>query len=71
MYKMANEVIKLIDKIMKNWRVELIVEGKNLAKGKTQRGIFQGDVLLPLLFIMVMMLLNHILRKCTGRYKLT
>ena len=38
---------------------------------KIQRVIFQGDALSPLLFVIAMMLLNHILTKCTGGYKLT
>ena len=37
---------------------------------KIQRGIFQGDALSSLLFIIAMMSLNHILRKCTAGYNL-
>ena len=56
---------------MRAWRVELTAEGESLAETKTQSGIFQGDALSPLLFIIAMMLLNHILRKSTVGYKLT
>ena len=45
--------------------------GKSFAGVKTQKGIFQGDVVSRLLFVIPMMLLNHVLRKCTGEYKLT
>ena len=38
---------------------------------KIQRGIFQGDTLSPLLFVIAMMPFNHIHDKCTGGYKLT
>ena len=56
---------------MKNWRVELTAGEKSLAETKIQRGIFQGDALSPLLFIIAKMPLNHILRKCTAGYKLS
>ena len=71
MYKISNETIYFIEKTMKNWRVELTAGGKSLAETKMQRGIFQWDALSPLLFIIAMMPLNHILRKCTVEYKLS
>ena len=52
-------------------RVELTAGGRRLAEGKIQRDIFQGDAQPPLLFIIAMMPLNHILRKCTVGYKLS
>ena len=70
MYKILDEVINFIDKTMKTWRIELTAGERKLAEAKIQRGIFQGDALSPLLFIIAMMSLNHILRKCTCRYKL-
>ena len=45
--------------------------GRSLAETNIQRGIFQGDALSPLLFIIAMMPLNHILRKCTAGCKLS
>ena len=56
---------------MKTWIVELTAGGKSLAETKIQRGIFQRDAQSPLLFIIAMMPLNHILRKCTAGYKLS
>ena len=56
---------------MKTWRVELTAGGRRIAETKIQRGIFQGDALSPLLFIIPMMSLNHILRKCAAGYKLS
>ena len=41
---------------------------KSLAEAKIQRGIFQGEALSPLLFLIIMMSLNHILRNCTSGY---
>ena len=66
MYKISDEVINFIDKTMKTWRVELTA-GRRLAEAKIERGIFQGDALSPLRFIIAMMPL----RKCTAGYKLS
>ena len=61
------QIIMII--IMKTWRVELTAGERSLAEAKIQRDIFQ-DALSPWLFIIDMMPLNHILRKCTAGYKL-
>ena len=71
MYKISNEIINFIEKTMKTWKVELTAGRRRLAEAKVQRGIFQGDALSPLLFIIAMMPVNHILRKCTAGYKLS
>ena len=71
MYKISHEVINFIEKTMKTWRVELTAEERSVAESNIQRGIFQGDALSPLLFIIAMILLNYILRKCTAAYKLS
>ena len=54
----------------KNLAMELTAGGKGLVETKIQRGVFPGDALSPLLFIIAMMPLNHILNKCTAGYKL-
>ena len=54
---------------MKNWRVELTAGGKS--EVKIPRGIFQEDALSPLLFVIAMMPLSCISRKCTGGYNFT
>ena len=51
-------------------RVELTAGGKRLTEVKIQREIFQVDVISLLLFIIAMIPLNPILKKCTGGYKL-
>ena len=57
---------------MKTWKVELTGGGeKSLAEAKIQIDIFQEDALSPLLFIIVMMSLNHLCIKCTAGFKLS
>ena len=55
MYKIVDKFIDFIEKTMKSRKVELLAGGKNLAETKIKRGIFQGDALSPLLFIIAMM----------------
>ena len=54
MYKISNNVIKIIIKAMKNKKVKLTVGEKN----EIQRSIFQGDSVLPFLFVISMIALN-------------
>ena len=69
MYMISEEIINFDKDPMKIWRVGLTEGKKNLAK--IQRGIFQGDTLSPLLSVIVMMPLNHMLRKFITGYKLS
>ena len=69
MYKISDKVINFIEETMKTWWVELPAGGSSFAEAKIQRGIFEGDAISPLRFIIAMMALNHILRKCTAGYK--
>ena len=70
MYKLPDQVVQFIKENMETWRGELTAGGKRLVEVKIQRGLFQGDSLSPLLFVIAMMPLNYILRKCTARHKL-
>ena len=71
MYKISDEIINFIEKTMKTWRVELTTGGQSLIETKIKKTIFQGGTLSQLLFMIAMMPLNHILGKCTARYKFT
>ena len=71
MYKISHEVINFIEKTIQTWRVELTAGGRSLAETKIQRGIFQGDDLSPLQFIIAMMSLKPIHIKCTAGYKVS
>ena len=64
------KIINFTEKNMENKIVKLTVGGKSFIDMKILRRIFQGHALSPLLFVMVMMPLNHIFRKFTDGYKL-
>ena len=56
---------------METWKVELTLGAKSLREVKIWRDMFQGDALSPLLFVIAMMPLKYIFRKCTTGYKLS
>ena len=63
--------MNFIEQTMKIWKVELTAGGRSIAETKIQKSIFQRDATSALQFIIAMMPLNHILRKCTAGYKLS
>ena len=56
---------------METRRMELRAGRKSLTEVKIQIGIFHGDKSSPLLFVIAMMLLNPIHRKCSAGYELS
>ena len=66
----ANNVVEFIARSMKTWNVELMSCGKFLAKVNIRRGIFRGDCLSPLLFVICMFPLTEILRQVQLGYTL-
>ena len=61
MMGVADNVRLLLGDSMKEWRTELTADGKSLGVVDIKRGIFQGDSLSPLLFVMIMAPLSMIL----------
>ena len=53
---------------MKNWATELTSCGENLGKVDIKRGIFQGDSLSQLLFVICMIPLTKVLQKIKAGY---
>ena len=54
MLRVAGNVRGLLEESMGKWRTELTTGGEVLGTVDIKRGIFQGDSLSPLLFVMVM-----------------
>ena len=50
----ADNIIKFLERSMKSWNVNLSSGREFLANVKVKRGIFKGDSLSPLLFVVCM-----------------
>ena len=70
MVNVADNVIEMLKRSMNNWNVNLTSSGDFLGNVNIKRGIFQGDSLSPLLFVVCMIPLSRILRKVKVRYTL-
>ena len=70
MFAIAENVKKFLIDSMKTWKTKLRSSGERLGVIHIRRGIFQGDSLSPLLFVLSMIPLTLILRKATAGYDL-
>ena len=68
MFGIANNIKEFLNDSMQSWRTELTSCGRVLGRIKINRGIFQGDSLSPLLFVLCMILLSMVLRKVKAGY---
>ena len=55
---------------MKTWRTTLTAGGNCLSEVSIKRGIFQGDSLSPLLFVVALMPLSLVSRKVSAGYEM-
>ena len=62
--KISEHVVSFITRAMENWRIELAAGEQTQEEVKTQRSFFREDSLSPLLFVIALMPLNYIWRKC-------
>ena len=67
----SDNIQLFLEKTMKTWRVELTCANQQLGEVNIKRGIFQGDALSPLLFVVAMIPLTHVLRKIKSGYEFT
>ena len=69
MFRIAENLRKFLQKIMQQWRLSLTTNGEDLGQVNMKWGIFQGDSLLALLFVLSIVPLPLILKKVNGCYK--
>ena len=65
----AENIRDLLKRTMSNWKTVLTSSGQELGEVGIRRGIFQGDTLSPLLFVVAMIPLSYLLNKETMGYK--
>ena len=68
MLKISDNIKKFIRGNMEKWKTILENGNQQLGEVHIRRGIFQGDSLSPLMFVMAMMPLTNILRKLNQGY---
>ena len=64
----AENIRSLLENSMNSWRAELTSNGQSLGTVPIKRGIFQGDSLFSLLFVVTMIPLTLILTTCEAGY---
>ena len=70
LFGVASNVKNLLFKSMEQWRTELYSMSTPIGEVKINRGIFQGDALSPLLFVISLIPLSLLLRKTKYGYDL-
>ena len=68
MFGVAENVRKFLEKSMTKWQLSLTSNGKDLGDVNVKRGIFQGDSLSSLLFVVSMIPMTIVLRKAKAGY---
>ena len=69
MFGIAENLRTFLPKSMQQWRLSLTTNSEDLGEVNVRRGIFQGDSVLPLLFVLSMLPLSLILKKVNACYK--
>ena len=69
MFRIAENLRTFLQKSMQQWMLSLTANGEDLGEINVKGGIFQGDSLPPLLFVLSMVPLSLILKKVNACYK--
>jgi hypothetical protein len=70
MYKVSEVLVKFLSESMKKWNLWLFCRNTKLCNITVKRGIFQGDSLSPLLFIMSLFPLSEVVLKKSWGYQI-
>ena len=69
MFGIAENIRKFVENSMKNRKLRLASNGLDLCEIDVNRGIFQGDSLSPLIFVIFMIPLSILFRKVKASYE--
>ena len=69
LFGVAENIKSLLVHSMKNWKEMLCSGNSELGEIEIKRGIFQGDSLSPLMFVLALIPLSLILRKAKAAYE--
>ena len=69
LFGVAENIKSLLVNSMEKWKVMLCSGNSELGEVEIKRGIFQGDSLSPLMFVLALIPLNLILRKAKTAYE--
>ena len=69
MFRVAENVSTYLERSVNHWKLYLTSSGKVLGDVHEMRGIFQGDSLSPLLFVLSVIPISLVLRKVTACYE--
>ena len=64
----SENIMQMVENSMQNWKTMLTFAGKELAEVHIRWGIFQGDSLSPLLFVIYLIPMSLVLRKVKSEY---
>ena len=69
-FKISDNIRNLIENSMTKWKVELTSAGERLGEVKIKRGIFQGDSMSPILFVVALIPVSIVLNSMPIGYNL-
>ena len=64
----SESIMQMVENSMQNWKTMLTSAGIELAEVHIKRGIFEGDSLSPLLFVIYLIPMSLVLRKIKAGY---